>query len=99
MTVQVIHTLSKPYDRLYAGIYIQIPEYGLIDKSNGRYYRNIQEVIDVKDNPNDVISRCIDKIFKRTPEVELITYVGPRSRADIERGEPLEKIKEIISNA
>ena len=96
MKIQVIHTLSKPYSRLYAGIYIQIPEQGVPD-AIGRYYRSIHEEISVKDSPNDVIARCLDNVFKRSKEVNVITYVGPRrNKIEIQRGTSYAEIRERI---
>ena len=51
MKVKVIHTLQKPYERLYAGIYIQEPIDGVLDKY-GKPFRAIHEEIGVRDVPN-----------------------------------------------
>lgn len=96
MNIQVIHTLAKPFSKLHAGIYIQSPEQGVPDRQ-GIYYRHIQEEISVTDNPNDVIARCLDKVFLRSKDVDSITYIGPSGkRIEVERGVTPEEIRERI---
>ena len=96
MNIQVIHTLNKPYDKLYAGIYIQVPEVGVPDR-RGIYYRKIYESLKIKESPNDVISKCIEEVFRRTETVDVITYVGPRrSYTEIFRSDSSEEIRKKV---
>jgi hypothetical protein len=76
-TVKVIHTLEKPYDRLYAGIYIQHPVDGVLDK-NGTQLRALHGEVGLREVPNEVISQCIRRMFNLCPGVSRIEYTTPR---------------------
>ena len=96
MNIQVVHTLGKYGSRLQAGIYIQFPEVGVPD-SYGRYYRHVHEDIKVTDVPNDTITRCLQEVFERTKDVEVITFVGPSGKKiEIQRGTSYSEIRKRI---
>lgn len=96
MNIQVIHTLGKHRDVYQAGIYIQIPEEGVPDRQ-GRYYRHVHEDIKVTDVPNDTITRCLQEVFERTKDVEVITFVGPSGKKiEIQRGTSYSEIRKRI---
>lgn len=96
MNIQVIHTLGKSREVFQAGIYIQIPEEGILDRQ-GRCYRHLKEDIRVEEAPNDAIAKCLGEVFGRSKDVDVITYVGPRGkRIELQRGISHEEIRQRI---
>lgn len=77
MKVKVIHTLQKPYDKLYAGIYIQEPIDGVPDK-HGKPIRALHEEVGLREVPNEAISNCIEKLFRLCPTLDMVEYKTPR---------------------
>ena len=96
-TVKVIHTLQKPYDRLYAGIYIQHPIDGVLDK-NGTQLRALHGEVGLREVPNEVISQCIRRMFNLCPSVSCIEYTTPRHTViTITRDETQEDIRRMLT--
>lgn len=77
LTVKVIHTLQKPYERLYAGIYVQEPIDGVLDK-NGQQLRALHDAVGIREVPNKIIASCIRRLFDRCPRVDIVEYKAPR---------------------
>lgn len=86
---------------MFAGIYVQVPQYGLFDKS-GRIIRQIEEEIDPTDTttPNDAYTRCLSKLFQRCPEIEEIEHQAPKyKKLLIKRSMTYEEITESLANS
>ena len=99
MKVKVIHTLQKPYERLYAGIYIQEPIDGVLDKY-GKPFRAIHEEVGVRDVPNKAIASCLRKTFDRCPSIDVIDYKTPRGvYVSISRGQDVDSILKALTEA
>ena len=99
MKVKAIHTLQKPYDRLYAGIYIQEPIDGVLDK-HGNPFRAIHEEIGARDVPNKAIASCLRKTFDRCPSIDIIDYKTPRGvYVSISRGQDPDSIFKTLTEA
>ncbi len=99
MTIKVIHTLTKPYDRMYAGIYIQEPIDGILDR-HGRQFRGIHEAVEVREVPNKVIASCLRKTFDMCPSVDSIEYKTPRGAyINISRGQDADSIWRTLTKA
>lgn len=90
--VRVIHNIRKPYNTLYAGIYVQTPEEGVRD-FRGRFHHDFHEPIKVTDDWHPVIARCIKTVFERCPDVAELVYVTPRYKEiHISRGTSFEDL-------
>ena len=99
MKVKVIHTLQKPYERLYAGIYIQDPVDGVLDK-HGNPFRAIHEEVGLRDVPNKAIASCLRKTFDRCPSIDSIEYKTPRGvYVSISRGQDVDSILKTLTEA
>lgn len=94
--IKVVYSLTKPFSKLYAGVYIQEPN-GLVD-SRGIAWRDITEKVGVREDTVPVVASCIMKIFKHFPELKRITYyrLWKRDPIEISRTESKEEIEEKI---
>ena len=96
---KIIHTLEKPYDRLYAGIYVQEPIEGVEDKY-GKQIRALHEEVGVREVPNRAISNSIRKLFDRCPRLDQVMYKTPRGiYVSISRGQDTDSIFKTLTEA
>lgn len=97
--VKIIHTLEKPYDKLYAGFYIQEPIDGIEDRF-GKPIRALHEEVGVREVPNRAISNSIRKLFDRCPSLDEVEYKTPRGMyVSISRGQDANSILKTLTEA